>query len=103
MHQKKIEWKFITSLAAEMYYLYLGIELLSSINGVDDPAHRTAQQEFMRSCCVAYLVAVLALGTGIVIMNSVIALQAFLTANQYAELSNGDEGKGHGKSLVELA
>lgn len=60
-----------TSLAAEMYYL-LGIELLSSINGVDDPAHRTA-------------------------------LQAFLTANQYAELSNGDEGKGHGKSLVELA
>jgi len=72
MHQKKIEWKFITSLAAEMYYLYLGIELLSSINGVDDPAHRTA-------------------------------LQAFLTANQYAELSNGNEGQGHGKSLVELA
>jgi hypothetical protein len=80
MHQKKIEWKFITSLAAEMYYLYLGIELLSSINGVDDPAHRTAQQEFMRSCCVAYLVAVLALGTGIVIMNSVIALGINLTA-----------------------
>jgi hypothetical protein len=66
-----------SSLAAELYY-HLGAELLSTLKDTkNSPSPMNT--------------------------NYRAAVRAFLTANQFAYLTSGNEGKGHGKSLVELA
>jgi hypothetical protein len=66
-----------SSLAAELYY-HLGAELLSTLKDKNDPPS-PVNTDYRA------------------------AVHAFLTANQFASLTTGNEGKGHGKSLVELA